>query len=56
MALPKKIYVYEQTDNDGSKYLIACRDPKEMDEDGRMGEYELKQTVRVTHKVEVTPS
>jgi hypothetical protein len=26
-----------------------------MDEDGRMGVYELKQTVRVTHKVDVTP-
>lgn len=55
MALPKRVYVYEQSDNDGTKYLIACREPKECEEDVRMGVYDLTQHVRLVHKVEVKP-
>jgi hypothetical protein len=55
MAFPKKVYIYEQADNDGSKYLVACHSPQEWDEDGLMGIYHLHETIRTKHSIEVSP-
>ena len=49
MSLPKVVYVFEQSDNDGEKYLVASTDTHEQNE-GIIGVYDLRETLHVRHK------
>ena len=49
MALPKLLYVYEETDTDGVSYYVSSRDAHEQ-QNGFVGLYELRETVEVRHK------
>jgi len=49
MALPKLLYVYDETDTDGVSYYVASTDSHEQTE-GLVGLYELRESVEVRHK------
>ena len=48
MALPKLLYVYEET-NHGDSYFVASTDSHEQTE-GLVGIYDLRETLHVRHK------
>jgi len=48
MALPKIIYVYEDSD-DGEKFLVASKDSHEQTE-GIVGVYVLRESLQIRHK------
>ena len=49
MSLPNIVYVYEEQDTTGEKYLIASRDSHDQQE-GIVGVYELVEKLHVRHK------
>lgn len=51
MALPKTVYVYEETENSGEKYLLASKEPDDQNT-GIVGVYDLRETLFVRHKAQ----
>lgn len=49
MALPKIVYIYEEEDSDGTKYLVASTNSHEQIE-GVIGVYKLQETLYVRCK------
>ena len=49
MALPKLLYVFEETDTDDVSYYVASTNSHDQME-GLVGIYELRESVEVRHK------
>lgn len=50
MGLPKVVYVYEEEDVDGSRYLVASSDKEA--QAGIIGVYSLQEKLEVRYKTE----
>ena len=51
MSLPKVIYVYEDQERNGVKFLVASTDAKEQD-NGIVGVYDLRETLHIRHQAQ----
>ena len=54
MTLPRVLYVYEEDDGDGDKYLMVSRSPLEQENEKEpVGIYDLREKIYVRRKSQV---